>query len=659
MTTRMRTGVSAALIAMLGIICYANSLRNGFVWDDTAYIVTNRLLRSWWFVPRFFTTDAAETYQANASPVPIYRPLALLSYLIDYQLWGPNPAMFHLTNVIWHIVSAVLVYLVFCALGIQWRWSLLAALLFVCHPIQVENVAFVAGRNAILCTVGLLGSLLLLLKWRERSASVAANWMLAGSLVTFALALQAKEVAASFPLIVMAVLLMVPSQSLKFSRRQAAVVVGLYGMVLVIYLIVRVVVLPEPFYPERFSLLKRGELAVESWAFTVGLALMPVNLHHERNLPISGAPAVGLTCAGALALSVMTLAAWRWRSCRGMAFGLAFALAAFLPTSNLAPLNYTFGERWISWPLVGFLAAAASVTELVCVRRPKIEPGIWLLSAAIISVFSALTIAQNRVWYDDVTLFRTLIARGADTVRVRLNFATALIDAKRYDDAREQLQIALKTNPRNGAAIRGLGILTAREGDERGAQTFFDQALALDPSNNVAAIWLSALQERLGEMGRAEHTLQIAADHEKTFAARLKLATLYGKSGKLDEAETLLRTILEADPLHAAAHNALGTVLVRDGKLDQAEKQFHLALRYDRWMADAHANLAAVANARGDIVATLAHYNDALGLSPSNADLYLALGITLRRAGDGMAAQRAFARAFELDPELTNAAGAR
>src|SRR5438093_11788250 len=100
----------AAVIVALGLLCYANSFPNEFVWDDNFQIVQNRLLRSWSFAPRFFISDCREAYGSPADPVSFYRPLWLLSQLIDYQLWGPRPFGFHLTNFLLQVANALLLF---------------------------------------------------------------------------------------------------------------------------------------------------------------------------------------------------------------------------------------------------------------------------------------------------------------------------------------------------------------------------------------------------------------------------------------------------------------------------------------------------------------------------------------------------------------------
>jgi len=656
MTERMQKGLSVALIILLGIVCYANSLGNGFVWDDDSNVVHNRFLRSWRFLPRFFTTDIAEAYDTAASAVPVYRPLYMLSLLVDYQSWGPSPAMFHLTNVAWHVLSAVLIYFVLCASGIRSRWALVAALLFVSHPTNVENVALVAGRNAVMCISFMLLSLLLLLVWCQAPERVyRVDWILIVSIMAFALALLSKEVAASFPGIVAAALLILPVCS-KIPRRRALAMIGIYGVVLTAYLITREVVLTQTSYGIHTSLAARCGLALESWALTIAMIVAPINLHHERSLPAGSAPAAALAGAGALALAVATwLAVGYWRRDRRVTFGIAFALIAFLPTSNLAPLNMTFGERWVSWPMIGLLVCGMVAVEYISDRSRMLERGIFVLAGGVIGLFAALTVAQNRVWHDEVTLFRTLIERGGDTARTRTALAFAYMDAGDLAAAKTQLQITLSRNARHVPSLRGMGILLLNQRRYRDAMEWFEKALEIDPTDSGTSLSLAHAQEQLGEMSEAELTLRDAVAHAASANMALELTSFYLRAGRLDDAERVVRAVLDKDRMHATAQNLLGTVEFRKGDLDKAEEHFRLALRYDRWLIGAYANLAAVADERGDLPGAIQFYSKALSLDPTNASVYYALGVVLNRHDQLDGARQALARAVELDPHFNEA----
>jgi tetratricopeptide (TPR) repeat protein len=608
------------LLTCVTFLCYANSLRNEFVWDDHYQIEQNRLLRSWAFVPRLFRSENAESYSVTGESIRFFRPLCLLTHLINFQF--------------------------------EYKNRLLVSALFLAHPIQTEAVTYISSRATLLSAMFLFVATMSLLLSCAASNRPANFLWAAISVAAFACAVLSKEIGAIFPFQAALICLLQPN---KPARKRGLAIVAACFVALAVVWVLRLEILPEPQFTTTTSLAKRGVLALAAFAEYLRILIAPINLHMEHATPNSKT----IIAAGALALIFFGYILVRqWKRESRLVLGCGMFLLGFAPVSGLIPLNATFAEAWMYWPIIGLMICLTVWLDRAA-KSARYHQATTAFAGAILVTFCALTIRQNRVWTNELTLCETTIARGCDTVRIRSNLARALIDAGRYDEAREQLRFALKADPHHAASIRGVGILTAREGNERGAQAFFEQALALDPSDNVAALWLSALQERLSETDRAEYTLQFAAEHEKTFAARLKLATLYAKSGKLDQAEGLLRDVLRNDPLHAAAHNALGTVLMREGKPDEATTQFLLALRYDRWMIDPYANLAAVASARGDLAAALRYYDDALRLAPGNADLHYAIGIVLQRTGKRMVAERAFARAFELDPELTNAAPAR
>ena len=94
------------LLLGVTVVVYLNSFDNTFVWDDVVLIENNPLVKDWRHLPALFISDilpgpAAGTY---------YRPLQMLSYGLDYQLWGLDPFGFHLTNLALHALCAVLFY---------------------------------------------------------------------------------------------------------------------------------------------------------------------------------------------------------------------------------------------------------------------------------------------------------------------------------------------------------------------------------------------------------------------------------------------------------------------------------------------------------------------------------------------------------------------
>ena len=114
-------------LATLGI--YWNSLQGDFIWDDRGLILENTsYLGDWWNIFSSFTSPFFVT-------TPFYRPLLLVSFIFDYQLWGLQPFGFHLNNVLLNALNACMVYLLVFLLFQQRIFAFAVGLLFTTHPI--------------------------------------------------------------------------------------------------------------------------------------------------------------------------------------------------------------------------------------------------------------------------------------------------------------------------------------------------------------------------------------------------------------------------------------------------------------------------------------------------------------------------------------------
>lgn len=649
---RHQNRFAIAIIITLGVICYVNSFRNEFVWDDHSQIEQNRFLRSWVFMPRFFTSDVREGYGAPAGWVHFYRPLWMLSQLVDYQLWGPRPFGFHLTNLVLHIANGLLLFALSRALELRRDVSLLAAAMFVCHPVHTETTTYIAGRVAELSVLWMIVSLLFFLKYAADSPrdTRGRNWLLAGSAMAFALALLSKEIAVTLPGVLLAACVLLRSNR-KLGRQREIWAAVVFGLVLIAYFAVRMMVLSVEVYPAEHPLIERIELAARALAACLALAIVPINLHIDRTVLVAGWQSVLLTTAGALALCVLIgLMIWFFHRDSRVTFGLAFFLIGFSINSNLVPLNITLAERWLYWPMVGLLVGMAAAVEWLTRGRPRAFRTTLTTGWIIVVVFAAATVAQNRVWRDDRVLFETAIARGANTARLWNNLGHYYLNLGDLAAARKNFEIAIQRKPPNPDALRGIGMCDATQTNYAAARLSFGRAIEAEPHEEQTSVWLAFLLEEMGEPALAEQTLRDAVAQERTALPAIKLANFYYRHDRLSEAEQLLRGELGTDPKHAVVHNSLGTVMFRQGKPTEAEEHFRLALRYDRWLVDAYANMAAVASQRGDVAGALRYYNQALRLAPRNADLYYTLGLMLRRHGRIEEARRALARVLELEP---------
>src|SRR2546430_14907134 len=182
-------------------------MRNGFVWDDTALILRDPLIRSWRLIPEGFNHFLFVDATASDS----YRPIQRLSSTIDYAAFAFRAGPYHVTSLIWHSFAAIALFLFaeefLSIFGIELRrcrliaWAV--ALVWAIHPVQSAAVAYVSGvADPLAVTFGFLGLFLLL----RASLTLGPRELplLIGSGVAFLLSALSKESGLLFPLIGMA-----------------------------------------------------------------------------------------------------------------------------------------------------------------------------------------------------------------------------------------------------------------------------------------------------------------------------------------------------------------------------------------------------------------------------------------------------------------------
>src|SRR5438132_6974140 len=179
-------------------------MRNGFVWDDTALILRDPLIRSWRLIPEGFN----HFLFVDATASDFYRPFQRLTYTLDYAAFAFKPGPYHVTSVLWHGLAAIALFLFAEEFLLSFwierrRASLVAlapALIWGIHPVQSAAVAYVSGRaDPLAAAFGFFGLFLLL-----RAATAMGSrklLLLVGSGAAFLLSCLSKESGLIFPLL--------------------------------------------------------------------------------------------------------------------------------------------------------------------------------------------------------------------------------------------------------------------------------------------------------------------------------------------------------------------------------------------------------------------------------------------------------------------------
>lgn len=212
----MRPILYYALTAAIAFAVYANSLTNEFVFDDESVVVGDPSLTSLSNIPKYFT--AQEGFHKVIGRY--YRPLVSTTYNLDYTLYGLEPFGFHLTNVLIHVINCLLflklLFLLFKTYQTKTAQLIifLSAVIFAVLPVHTEAVTWVSGRTDSLAFTFFIASFICYLRYAE----TRKNSFFFLTLLMYILSLFTKEMAITFPVLIILYDLLCHSERSEESR---------------------------------------------------------------------------------------------------------------------------------------------------------------------------------------------------------------------------------------------------------------------------------------------------------------------------------------------------------------------------------------------------------------------------------------------------------
>jgi tetratricopeptide (TPR) repeat protein len=490
--------LSGLAVAVIAFVVYANSIGNGFVWDDDVVIIANKTIRGS-VTGLFNAIDVSRETEMN----PYYRPLTILTFLIEERLHGLKPAVMHLVNILLHAANAFLVYRLAVLIIKNHQAALLAGLLFAVHPINTEPVNFVTARNNLLASLFSLSSFLIYFRGASKGIFLP---VFAGALLYLA-GLFSKETAlALLPFIVLFEISRFREADI-LQRRRAVLRLIPYMACTVIYLALRnnalsqagvkTVVLPGLWgrLADNLYIIPRYLLSV-AWP-----PYLSIRYYLPDDLHIFALPLI------AVWLCIFASLAWVAMRGRGSAalLGLFWFAIFYLPVSGIVPIpSAPMADRYLYLPAIGLWIIVADNVYRMLLKRADAR---ILGSAVVIIILVALTaatIARNREWEDDITLFSSYVKRYPESAFGHHNLGTAYLDKSGDpDSAQKEFEKALAIDPFFPRLRTQMGYVSLLRKDYSGALAHYAEALALNPFDAEALLNSGTALEREGRYEEA------------------------------------------------------------------------------------------------------------------------------------------------------------
>ena len=587
-------------LAVLVFLIYASTLTGPFIFDDRPNIQENPQIRLTRLSLHGLATAGFES--------PAHRrPVANISFALNFFFHRYNVVGYHLVNILIHILNSMLLYFLTKTTlntpALRWRYDpfplawipFFTAFIWALHPLQTQSVSYIVQRMNSLSTLFYILSIWLYAKFRLTQKARSRRWLLAGCAASGVLALGSKEIAATLPFfIILYEWYFFQDLSSSGVKKRVRVLIGVFLFIIILALLyLGTAPLDKIFADYNYRDLTASQRVLTEFRvviFYISLIIWPhpsrLNLDHEFMVSNSLIDPVTTLISLAAIASTVGAALYFAKKAPLISFCILWFFGNLVIESSVIGLEIIFEHRT-------YLPSMMVILMLVSLIFKSVKPkwlGVALLSI-MIAVESIGTYERNKVWTSAVVLWQDCVSKSPQKARPYNNLGVALASAGQVEAAFEKYHIALQIKPDYALAHYNLGFTLARQGSLNQGIFHLNESLRLDPKNKEVHNDLGVafvMQERLAEaIYHFREALKINADYSR---AHNNLGIALGRQDNLAEAVFHFQEALRLDPEYAEAHNNLGHVLQRQGQFKAAHHHFSEALRIKPGYAAARKN---------------------------------------------------------------------
>jgi tetratricopeptide (TPR) repeat protein len=618
--------IIALSLAVLIWTAFAPTLSAGFVnYDDNDYVYDNLRIASGFTLSGIkwaFTHFHADNWH----------PLTTISHMVDCQLYGLQPWGHHLTSVLLHGATVILLFLSLRALTLPIWPSAFIAAVFAIHPLRVESVAWISERKDVLSGVFFMLALLAYARYARSQHRSVGKYL--AVVVVFGFGLLCKPTLVTLPF----VLLLLDywplgrmqsgkgeSQTIAWTQVRSLVVEKIPLLLLSAAACVVTILAQRQAFAAAAQLPFQARFAnaIVSYVIYIRQTVWPTKLAVLYPYPENNPPVSTVVVALIFLWVVSILFFVRRKQYPFLLVGWLWFLGMLVPMIGLVQVgSQPRADRYTYLPAIGLyvLASFGAVGLTATLRRRKVV--LAASGAVVIGTLVMLSRDQTHYWRDSEALWQRAVNVTSNNHIAHNSLGNAFLEKGELDRAIAEYGQALQIKPDVAPAQSNLGNALLRKGEVDQAIVHFKQAIQIDPQYAEAFNDMGSALMKKGQFGAA-------IDH-------------YGKATQLK-------------PNYADAYNNLAVAYLENGKVDQAISEYKKAAVIKPQSAEIQCNLGNALARAGDWASAAASYRRAIEARPNYAKAHNNLGVALEMVGKRDEAFAEFRKASEIDPNYPEA----
>ena len=599
--------IMSVIIALFAFLLYANTINNGYVLDDFSVIKENIVTKKGFDGINEHLNHTYRYGYWNKEDY-IYRPLSLVIFATEWEIWPDNPRPAHIINILFYMLTGLIMFQVLKRIFRNYNivFPFIVTLIFIAHPTHTEVIANIKSLDEILSFLLSFLTILLMFKYIDKKSILSLGL----SLITFFFGFLAKEGTIVFLAIIPLILYFFTDEKLK----RIAIITAIYLVPTIIYLLIRKSIIGDASADSvsvADNLLMAADTLGERYAtafLILGkyflLVLAPFTLVSDysfNQIPITNFGDILVIASIVLYLALAYFAFKLLKKKHIISFSILYFFVGISLYSNIIIIiGSSFADRFIYMASLGFiigiLALVAQFTKFnfedksVSLKKFFTSNMLGYFVILVLILFSYKTISRNAEWESDLTLYSADVVKSPNSSHMRYHYGLVVMKelalnaksehekTKYLKEAVKEFEAAIEIYPSFADPYEQLGLAYFRLNDYDKSLKYYLKSLEYNPYKPVTYSNMGMIFFSRGQYDKAlEVYLKAVELNPKHIDAQYNLASTYGTIGQFDKAIETFKIVIELNPNHAQAYYFIAITYKNMGKLKEADYYFKMA----------------------------------------------------------------------------------